>query len=310
MDTQIHKESINRLKDEERKKFIDKTSALICNEKDACMRCARICHFLYRKGRPFTDYPEQVAMMVKGKIYMGDINHSEHFAAEFLERLAAECREEIKVMFDEVLPQTGFRRPVKIVADKDTTKHRTRQAVCVTSIFPEAEELIQTVYIDHPIIRHHKAEDTAQNIHDAIEPYVKPEQVEGGSYDGPYHHAKEDVPHHINRILGISDDDTHSDHDYLHICGISEKNAIKYGRNFWVGSLSSLCSKVNNEHNFGKSYEEAYDIADDMNVKFEQPKFHSDTRFANHACNVFSSFYHDLPIFIKHYEQIKEAYQS
>ena len=66
-------------------------------------------------------------MMVKGKIYIGDINHSKNVAAEFLEHLAAECREEIKVMFDEVLPQTGFRRPVKIVAEKDTTKHRTRQ---------------------------------------------------------------------------------------------------------------------------------------------------------------------------------------
>ena len=109
-----------------KEKFSDKTSALICNEKDACMRCARIFHFLYRKGRPFTDYPEQVAMMVKGKIYMGDINQSKNLAAEFLEHLAAECREEIKVMFDEVLPQTSFRRPVKIVADKDTTKHRTR----------------------------------------------------------------------------------------------------------------------------------------------------------------------------------------
>ena len=64
---------------------------------------------------------------------------------------------------------------------------------------------------------------------------MKPEQVEGGSYDGPYHHAKEDVPHHINRILGISDDDTHSDHEYLHRCGISEKNARNYGRNCWFG---------------------------------------------------------------------------
>ena len=27
----------------------------------------------------------------------------------------------------------------------------------------------------------------------------------------------------MNRILGISDDDTDSDHDYLHKCGISEK---------------------------------------------------------------------------------------
>ena len=51
MDTQIHKESINRLKDEERKKFIYKTSALICNEKDACMRCARICHFFVSQGQ-------------------------------------------------------------------------------------------------------------------------------------------------------------------------------------------------------------------------------------------------------------------
>ena len=52
---------------------------------------------------------------------------------------------------------------------------------------------------------------------------MKSEQVEGGSYDGPYHHAKEDVPTHINRILGKSDDVTHSDHDYLHKCGINEK---------------------------------------------------------------------------------------
>ena len=120
------------------KKIIDKTSALICNEKDACMRCARICHFLYSKCRPFSDYPGKVAMMVKGKIYMGDINQSKIFAAEFSEQLAAKSRKEIKVMFDEVLSQTGIRQPVKIVADKDTTKHR--QAVCVTSKFPLAEE--------------------------------------------------------------------------------------------------------------------------------------------------------------------------
>ena len=219
-------------------------------------------------------------------------------AAELIEHLAAECREEIKVMFDEVLPQTGFRRPVKIVVNKDTTKYRTRQAVCVSSIFPEADELIQTVYIDHLIIRHYKAEDTAQNIHDAIEPYVIPEEVEGGSCDGPYH---------IDKILGISDDDTHSAHYYLQQCGTSESNAMNYCKHFWAGSLSSLCSKVNNKHNFGKSYEESYNIADDMNVKFEHT-FRSDTIFANPTCNVRRCFYHDLPIIIEHYEQIKEAY--
>lgn len=71
-----------------------------------------------------------------------------------------------------------------------------------------------------------------------------------------------------------------------------------------------MCSKINNEHNFGKAYEEALDLADDMNMKFEQPKFQSDTRFSNHASNVFNSFSHDLPVFIKHYEQMKETYKN
>ena len=96
-----------------KEKLIDKTSALICNETDACMRCVRICHFLYHKRRLFTDYPVQVAMMVQGKIYFRDVNHSEHFAAQFLKHFAAECLEEIKVMLDEEIPQIGFRQPVK-----------------------------------------------------------------------------------------------------------------------------------------------------------------------------------------------------
>ena len=77
------------------------------------MRCARISNFMYPKGKPFTDYPEQVVMMVKGKIYMGDINHSKKFAAEFLELVAAECREKIKVSFDEMLFQKRFSRKLK-----------------------------------------------------------------------------------------------------------------------------------------------------------------------------------------------------
>ena len=310
MTGQTHKESVNRLKEEEKRKYIDRNNASTNNDHDALMRCSRICHFLYQKGRPYTDYPEQVAMMVKGKVYMGNINHSTEFPSDYLEHLAAVVKEEIIQMFDEILPQTGFRRPVKIVADKDTAKHRTRQAVCLTTIIPEAEELIQTLYIDHPVSKHHTAKDTAENIHSAINPFIKSEQVEGGSYDGPYHHAKEDVPHHLNKIMGIANEDTQSDHDYLHRCGISEKNAKNYGRNYWVDNMSNMCSKINNEHNFGKAYEEALDLADDMNMKFEQPKFQSDTRFSNHASKVFNSFYHDLPVFIKHYEQIKETYKN
>ena len=136
------------------------------------------------------------------------------------------------------------------------------------------------IYIDHPIIKHHKAQDTSANIHSAIKPFIKPEQVGGGSYDGPYHHAKEDVPLLLNRIMGIPDEDTHSDHDYLHRCGIYEKN------------------------------EEAQELAEEMNIEFSQPKFHSDTRFSNHASMVFKGFYNNIGVFIKHYEQIKSENEN
>ena len=95
----------------------------------------------------------------------------------------------IKEVLKIKLPQTGFKRPVKVLADKDTTKHWTRQIVCLTTIFPDAEQLIQTLYIDHPLIKHHKVQDTAENIHDALKDYITPDQFHGGSYDGPYLHA-------------------------------------------------------------------------------------------------------------------------
>lgn len=201
MTGQTHKESVNRLKEEEKRKYIDRTNASTNNDHDALMRCSKICHFFYQKGRPYTDYPEQVAMMVKGKVFMGNINHSTEFPSDYLEHLAAVVKEEIIKMFGGIF-----------VADKDTAKHRTRQAVCLTTIIPEAEELIQTLYIGHPVSKHHTAKDTAENIHSAINPFIKSEQVE-------------DVPHHLNKIMGIANEDTQSDHDYLHRCGISEKNA-------------------------------------------------------------------------------------
>ena len=98
---------------------------------------------------------------------MGESNHSERFVTEFLESVADVVRAYIKEMIKGKLLQTGNMRPVTVIADKDTTKHRTRQVVSLSTFFLAAEILIQTLYIDHPIIKHHKAEDTAENIYDA-----------------------------------------------------------------------------------------------------------------------------------------------
>ena len=113
------------------------------NKEEAAMRCARLSHELIKMGRPFSDYPELVAIFVKNGLYMGDINHSTEFPANFLKSVASVVRSKIKETLSKKLKQTGHVRPCKIIADKDTTKHRTRQLICLTTIFPEAKEFIQ-----------------------------------------------------------------------------------------------------------------------------------------------------------------------
>ena len=56
--------------------------------KEAALRCARICLLLYKKGRPFTDYPDLVAISIQGGTFMGNINHSKAFATSFLSFVA------------------------------------------------------------------------------------------------------------------------------------------------------------------------------------------------------------------------------
>ena len=61
-------------------------------------------------------------------------------------------RDQFKETLAIILKQTGHVRPCKIIADKDTTKHRTLQLICITSVFPEDKDLIQTIYTDHHLI--------------------------------------------------------------------------------------------------------------------------------------------------------------
>ena len=95
---------------------------------------------------------------------MGETNHSKEFPRHFLNSVAHVVKEKIKAYLNTPLLQTGFKPPVKIVADKDTIKHRTGQIIALTSFFPEAEDLIQTLYICHPLVRHHTGKDVAENI--------------------------------------------------------------------------------------------------------------------------------------------------
>ena len=202
------------------------------------------------------------------------------------------------------MKQTGFKPPIKVIADKDTLKHRTRQLIALTSVFPGAEDLIQTLYIAHSLIKHHKGRDVAENIKTSLDEYISADQYQGGSYDGAYFHQS--VPQHLNEMLGVNDVDVQSDHDGLHHCGIADKGARNVDENNWVNELMATVSTAFNDHNYGKQYEELKEVCESLDINFEKPKFHSTTRFANSCKKVLNSFYTDLPALIKHYENIKE----
>ena len=89
----------------------------------------------------------------------------------------AKVKEYIKSDMD----QTGFKPPVKLVADKDTYKHRTRQIIALITVFPQADDFIY-VSVAHPIVTKHSGREVAENLHETVKDFIIPEQYQGGSY--------------------------------------------------------------------------------------------------------------------------------
>ena len=67
------------------------------------------------------------------------------------------------------------------------------------------------------------------------------------------------------------------------MCAIGDKNTRTMVRNGWVNKMFELCAKANNDHNYGKAYKEANEIADNLNIDLKDPKAQSETIFAKHA---------------------------
>ena len=90
------------------------------------------------------------------------------------------------------------------------------------------------------------------------------------------------------------------------VWGSRKKKTRKVEENNWVNETVSVGSTCFKDINFDASYEEALEIAENMDIDFEKPTFHSDTRFANHGSKVFKSLLTDLPVIIERYKQIKD----
>ena len=98
----------------------------------------------------------------------------------------------------------------------------------------------------------------------------------------------------------------HSDHDPMHRSGLAEKRARKKTRNDWVNKLGKLVATAFKDHNYGKKYEELRTIAELLEIEFVEPKFHSETRFANSCSKVFDAGFKNTPALIESYRRTKE----
>lgn len=79
---------------------------------------ASMCYFNFKMKRPDTDYQLQVCLHSSLGTDLGNTNHSRMFCAKLLKHVASAVSDRVKLYFNSVLPQTGYKPPAKLVADK------------------------------------------------------------------------------------------------------------------------------------------------------------------------------------------------
>ena len=73
-----------------------------------------------------------------------------------------------------------------------------------------------------------------------------------------------------------------------------------------MNDLGKIVATAFKDHNYGKKYEELRTMAELMEVEFVEPKFHSETRFANSCSKVFDAGFKDMPVLIENYRKTNE----
>eukprot|EP00112_Aurelia_sp_Birch-Aquarium-sp1_P001083 Seg11109.2 transcript_id=Seg11109.2/GoldUCD/mRNA.D3Y31 product="hypothetical protein" protein_id=Seg11109.2/GoldUCD/D3Y31 len=201
------------------------------------------CYNLYHRGRPYTDLEDELLLLHKCEVDIGDINHSHEFAHNYLESVAEVVKGNIQQFLKRILLQTGFLPPVKVLADKATFKHRTRQFVGMTSVIPDADDLIQYIYLGSPVVKKHNGQGVGQSIISVLKEFeITAEQFQGGSFYGQYFHLC--VPKVLNTYFGKNEEDesVHYDYDPMHKAGLvdthirkseSFRNLDRYNRCCW-----------------------------------------------------------------------------
>ena len=141
------------------------------------------------------------------------------------------------------MAQTGFRPALKITADKSTYCHCIRQFVGGITVIPDAEEVIQCIFLGAPIVKTefdnenedentvnpHSGIGVANNIWNITQTFgIKDENYIGCAFDGQYFHQS--VPHHLNQLFGFDDTVKPADWDPMYKAGLVDTHTRKNTR--------------------------------------------------------------------------------
>ena len=142
-----------------------------------------------------------------------------------------------------------------MLADKATYKHRTRQFVGLTSVIPDADDLLQYMYLGLPVMKIHTGEGVGQSIISVLKEFEIPaEQFQGGSFDRQYFHLS--VPEVLNTHFGteLKEPSVHYDYDPMHKAGLVDTH-IREDDNFkFLNKVTEVVAAVCKNFNWGKNY--------------------------------------------------------
>jgi hypothetical protein len=167
----------------------ERQSLLEKKNENAWMNLGRLCMKVYLKGRPYTDYEDDVLVQKMNGAAVGELNHSRKFPAAFRPFVSKAIVRRVSGFIGRKLPQTGHLPAVNITADKATYKHNTRQFLFCVTVMTDAEEMLQVISFGQSIVKGHTGNELAMNIKEGMDQFnIKSCHIEGGSFNGQYFH--------------------------------------------------------------------------------------------------------------------------
>ena len=108
---------------------------------------------------------------------VGDLNHSTEFVAQWGPECAGVIQNRLKCYLGKALQQTGYRPPVKGVADKATWKHHTRMISGLVTVVPDSPILLQAFLTGTDLCPHGSGCDMTKSLVKVWDPLIAGSQV-------------------------------------------------------------------------------------------------------------------------------------